>query len=327
MEWADRDARCRPIDWEGVTIDTIAADSGGIGRAPAAVVTYPRRLSDGPLGWEGVITASSEPLGWDGVLALRSHHAPGEHLFPTVPEDMVSVYLGEPVRSVRWSADRFRDGTATRGDVTVKVAGGTSGWRFDGAADMLSVRLDAAFLGRVAEENGLDAGRVELRSSLDRRDEAVEHIGLAMLAEIEGGGAGGRVYSDALSTALATHLLRNHGTSPRAVTHGGGGLPRSTLRRVRDFVGENLSKGIGLAEMAGVANLSRYHFSRQFKRATGLTPHRYVIECRVERARELLSNTELSVGDVASAVGFANQSHLARHVRRRFGVAPSVLRR
>ena len=106
----------------------------------------------------------------------------------------------------------------------------------------------------------------------------------------------------------------------------GGGLPRSTLRRVRDFVGENLSRDIGLAEMAGVANLSRYHFSRQFKRSTGLTPHRYVIECRVERARELLSNTELSVGDVANAVGFAHQSHLARHVRRRFGVAPSSLR-
>ena len=278
-----------------------------------------------PLGWEGVITASSGPLGWEGVLALRSRHAPGEHLFEAVPGDMATVYLGRPVRSVRWSADRFRDGTATRGDVTVKVAGDTSGWRFDGEADMLSMRLDAAFLRHVAEENGLDAGRVGLRASLDERDEAVKHIGLAMLAEIEGGGAGGRVYSDALATALATHLLRNHGASPQAVMDGGG-LPRSTLRRVRDFVGENLSRDIGLAEMAGVANLSRYHFSRQFKRSTGLTPHRYVIECRVERARELLSNTELSVGDVANAVGFAHQSHLARHVRRRFGVAPSSLR-
>jgi AraC family transcriptional regulator len=96
---------------------------------------------------------------------------------------------------------------------------------------------------------------------------------------------------------------------------------------VTDFVDDNLSMDLGISEMAGVANLSPYHFSRQFKRSTGLSPHQYVIGRRVERARELLSGTDLSVGAVASAVGFAHQSHLAYHVRRRFGVAPSSLRR
>ena len=148
-----------------------------------------------------------------------------------------------------------------------------------------------------------------------------------MLAEMEAGGAGGRVYGDSLATALATHLLRNHGTSPQAVSDQRGGLPRSTLRRVIDFVNDNLSMDLGLSEMAGVANLSRYHFSRQFKCSTGLSPHQYVIQRRVKRARELLTSTDLSVGDVASAVGFTHQSHLARHVRRHFGVPPSSLRR
>ncbi len=143
-----------------------------------------------------------------------------------------------------------------------------------------------------------------------------------MLAEMEAGGAGGRVYGDALATALATHLLRNHGASPQDAADHRGGLPKGALRRVTDFVGDNLSLDIGLSEMAGVANLSRYHFSRQFKRSTGLSPHQYVIGRRVQRARELLSKTDLSVGDVASAVGFTHQSHLARHFRRRFGVAP-----
>jgi AraC family transcriptional regulator len=155
----------------------------------------------------------------------------------------------------------------------------------------------------------------------------VKYVGLAMLAEMESGGAGGRVYGDALATALATHLLRNYGTSPQAVPDQRGGLPKSALRRVRDFVDDNLSTDIGLAEMAEVAHLSRYHFSRQFKRSTGLSPHQYVIGRRVERARELLVRTDLSVGDVASVVGFNHQSHLAYHVRRRFGVPPSTLRR
>ena len=286
----------------------------------------PPRLSGKPLGWEATITASSEPLGWDGIIAKRFRSAPGEHHFLMVPEDMASVYLGQPVRSARWSADDSREGTAVRGDVTVKVAGQPSGWRFDEDVDVLVVRFAPAFLGRVAEESGLDAGAIELRASLDQRDGAVEHIGLAMLAEMEAGGAGGRVYGDALATALATHLLRNHGASPQYAADHRGRLPKGALRRVTDFVGDNLSVDIGLSEMAGVANLSRYHFSRQFKRSTGLSPHQYVIGRRVQRAKELLSKTDLSVGDVASAVGFAHQSHLARHFRRRFGVAPSSLR-
>ena len=270
---------------------------------------------------------SSGPLGWSGLIAERFHHEPAEHHFPPLPENTASLYLGEPVRSVRWSGDGIHEGLTSKGDVTVKTAGQPIGWHFDKDVDLLVMRFAPAFLGRVAEENGLNADAVELRPSLDGRDDAVEHIGLAMLAEMEAGGIGGRVYGDALATALATHLLRNHGTSPRAVADQKGGLPRSALRRVTDYVNDNLSLDVGLSEMAGVANLSRYHFSRQFKRSTGLTPHQYVIRRRVQRARELLSGTDLSVGDVASAVGFTHQSHLAHHVRRHYGVAPTSLRR
>jgi AraC family transcriptional regulator len=329
-------------------MDSVRVDSEGIGhaRARTGVMATPdpsilsnephdRRdvipdsplVSDKPLGWEATITSSSQALGWDGVIAKRFRSAPGEHYFPTVPEDMASVYLGQPVRSVRWSDNSLREGTAVRGDVTLKASGQPSGWRFDKDVDVLVMRLAPAFLYQVAEENGLNPDAVELRASLDRRDGAVEHIGLAMLAEMEAEGPTGRVYGDALATALATHLLRNHGTHPQALTDHRGGLPRDTLRRVTDYVYDNLSRDIGLSEMAAVANLSRYHFSRQFKRSTGLSPHQYVVGRRVERARELLSSTDLPVGDVASAVGFTHQSHLARHVRRHYCVAPSALRR
>jgi AraC family transcriptional regulator len=270
---------------------------------------------------------SSGPLGWNGLIAERYRHSPAEHHFPPLPEDTVSVYLGQPVRSVRWSGDGIHEGLTSKGDVTVKASGQPAGWHFDKDVDLLVMRFAPAFLRDVAEENGLNAEAVELRASFDRRDDAVEHIGLAMLAEMEAGGAGGRVYGDSLATALATHLLRNHGAWLQTVADQRGGLHKNTLRRVTDFVNDNLSMDLGLSEMAGAANLSLYHFSRQFKRSTGLSPHRYVIVCRVKRARELLSGTDLSVGDIANAVGFTHQSHLAHHVRRHFGVPPSSLRR
>lgn len=296
-------------------MDTIRADKEGTTQARARMEGNP----DPPI-------VSSGPLGWNGLIAERFRHSPAEHHFPALPEDTASLYLGQPVRSVRWSGDGIHEGPTSKGDVTVKASGQPVGWYFDKDVDLLVMRLAPAFLRHVAEENGLNADAVELRSSLDRRDDAVKHLGLAMLAEMEAGGASGRVYGDALTTALATHLLRNHGTSPQAVPDGRGGLPRGTLRRVTDFVNDNLSTDLGLSEMAGVANLSRYHFSRQFKRSTGLSPHQYVIQRRVKRARELLSKTDLSVGDVASAVGFTHQSHLAHHVRRHFGVPPTSLR-
>lgn len=297
-------------------IDTTRADTGGVVQGLERMEGNP----DAPI-------LSSGPLGWNGLIAERFRHAPAEHHFPALPENTASLYLGQPVRSVRWSGDRIHEGPTSEGDVTVKAAGQPIGWHFDKDVDLLSVRFAPAFLGRVAEENGLNADAIELRPSFDGQDDAVKHIGLAMLAEMEAGGPGGRVYGDSLATALATHLLRSHGASPQATPDRRGGLPRSALRRVTDFVNDNLSADIGLAEMAGVANLSRYHFSRQFKRSTGLSPHQYVIRRRVQRARELLSKTDLSVGDVASAVGFTHQSHLAHHVRRHLGVAPSSLRR
>ena len=270
---------------------------------------------------------SSGSLGWNGLIAERFRHAPAEHRFPPLPENTVSLYLGQPVRSVRWSGDVVHEGPTSEGDVTVKAAGQPVGWHFDDDVDLLVMRFAPEFLHRVAEENDLNPDAVELRASVDRRDDAVRHIGLAILAEVESGGTGGRVYGDALATALATHLLRNHGASLQSVANREGGLHRSALRRVTDFVNDNLSTDIGLAEMAGVANLSRYHFSRQFKLSTGLSPHQYVIGRRIKRARELLSGTDLSVGDIASAVGFTHQSHLAYHTRRLLGVAPSALRR
>ena len=298
------------------TTTTTKANGEAIARVDAPAVAMP-----------GSPVISSRLLGWRGLIAQRFMHAPGEHRFPVFPRDTISLYLGQSMRSVRWSAEGFHEGSTVRGDVTVKASGQPAGWRIEEAADLLCICFDPTFLSDVAEENELDPDTVELRPILDQRDEAVEHISLAMLVEIEAGGVGGKVYGDALAIALATHLLRNHATFPQLVPDYGRGLPKSAIRRVTDYVNDNLCSDLALSGMAGVASLSPYHFSRQFKRSTGLSPHQYVIERRLERARDLLSQTELPVGDVASAVGFTHQSHLARHFRRRFGVAPSSLRK
>ncbi len=129
---------------------------------------------------------------------------------------------------------------------------------------------------------------------------------------------------------LALHLLRNHsslGQSSRRKVGREGGFSKRALKQATDYINDNLPRKLTLAEIAGVAHMSPDYFARSFKTATGLTPHQYVIHRRVERAKALLSDTDLTVAEVAAAVGFSNPSHLAHHVRRLLGVSPVALRR
>ena len=93
-----------------------------------------------------------------------------------------------------------------------------------------------------------------------------------------------------------------------------------------DYVEENLSGDLTLAELSGVAHMSPFHFSRVFKLSTGLSPHRYVVRRRIERAKRLLADSELPLHEVARAAGFADQSHLARHFRLRLGTTARSFR-
>jgi transcriptional regulator GlxA family with amidase domain len=105
-----------------------------------------------------------------------------------------------------------------------------------------------------------------------------------------------------------------------------GGLPPRTLRLIREYIETNLEKDVCLDELAGLANLSKCHFARAFKQSAGLPPHAYLINRRVDRARELLSDMSLPLAEVALATGFSNQSHFTRRFREQMGMTPSSYR-
>ena len=113
-------------------------------------------------------------------------------------------------------------------------------------------------------------------------------------------------------------------TAPAPQAHGG--LPPAVMRRVREYVDAHLGGSMDLATLASVAGVSIHHFARGFKQSTGVTPHHYLIQKRVERAQDLLAHTVLSLSEIAYAVGFSDQSHLARHFRQMLGVTPGQFR-
>src|SRR5215831_19604731 len=104
------------------------------------------------------------------------------------------------------------------------------------------------------------------------------------------------------------------------------GLPGTQLRRVTEFINDNLARALPLAELSAEAHLSQYHFARLFKESTGLPPHRFVVQRRIERARALLLEGHLSIDAIARAVGFRTRSHFSMVFHRHTGSPPTVYR-
>jgi AraC-like DNA-binding protein len=106
-----------------------------------------------------------------------------------------------------------------------------------------------------------------------------------------------------------------------------GGLSPAAMRRVHEYVEAHLNNRIELVELSAIAGLSVFHFAREFKQSAGVTPHYYLMRRRVERAKELLASTDLSLSEIAFATGFSDQSHFTRHFRQMIGMTPGQFRR
>ncbi len=157
-------------------------------------------------------------------------------------------------------------------------------------------------------------------------DPVVERLARALLHAEELGGAFGQSYADGISLAITAQLFGGHPGCPPTTGARISGLAKWRLKRATDFMMANLAEPIGLADMAAAAGLSRMHFAAQFRVATGLQPHEYLQRRRIERAQELLLNSDLPLVEIAFEVGFKTQSHFTTVFLRVVGQTPNVWR-
>jgi AraC family transcriptional regulator len=193
------------------------------------------------------------------------------------------------------------------------------------SANLLFLALSPVFISRVAEEMELEADRIELTGRRGITDPTLRHIALALRAGVQSGDALDRMYGEALSTALAVHLLREYGTAVLEPKRPYGGLPREKLVRAVEYIQDQLNADLTVSGIAQVADMSADHFTKLFKESTGQSPYRYVVEARVRKAKELLTTGKFTISEAAHQVGFVDQSHLTRHFERVFGLPPKTL--
>jgi AraC family transcriptional regulator len=168
-------------------------------------------------------------------------------------------------------------------------------------------------------------GTADLEPQDAFNDPLISQIALALANEIEGGFADG-ILADSLNTALAVQVSRRFIDPSAMMLSSANGLSRERLKRVRDYIETHLEGRLTLTELAGVACLSPYHFSRSFKQAVGVGPRRYVMQRRLERAKTLIRRSNQPFARIAQQVGFADQSHLIWIFRRETGMTPGRYR-
>ena len=171
------------------------------------------------------------------------------------------------------------------------------------------------------------ASPVELRNQRAIRDAQLLHLGLALQAELAAGCPGGRLYGEALATAVAVHLLQHYAVCSPQLRRYRGGLPQARLRRVLEYMQAHLDHELSLTALAAVAQMSPYYFSRLFKQSTGLSPHQYLLRQRMERAKHLLADPRRKIAEVSDALGFPHQSHFTATFHTLVGMTPGAYRR
>ena len=166
-----------------------------------------------------------------------------------------------------------------------------------------------------------------LRGLYGADDPEIRSLILLLTRESDAGGPSGTLYVDSLATALATRLIYATRLRKPPMKTVAGILPDRVLRRVVERMQLDLSNDLDLQTLVAESGYSRGHFLRTFKAATGQTPHRYLLELRLQRARELVVRESMPLIDVAAACGLSSHGHLATAFRSRFGVSPSQYRR
>ena len=285
-----------------------------------------------PLEWLKIIpfeaAASSDGLGWVGLEAARYCETASELSPPAITHHRLVLFMRPPEElDLRYDGVK-RHAPPPAGAISLVPAGSPAQWRWSGARDLLAIYLESGLVAQVAVEAfDLDPARLAVPPPDGLDLPQLRAAMLALDAELTSGGAGGPLAAESLANVLAVHLIR-HVSAPRRLERGRDGvLPRGRLRAVVEYIEEHLDGCPTLAQLAAVVRLNPYHFARQFKAATGLPPHQYVILRRVERAKQLLqAGTDLSLAEVALRAGFSDQSQFSHHFKRLVSFTPRQFR-
>ncbi|MCU0542048.1 MAG: helix-turn-helix domain-containing protein [Oscillatoriaceae cyanobacterium Prado104] len=271
---------------------------------------------------------SSQDRGWEHIVVEQFQCPPGECTMHHNDEHTICLSLSpRPIRFFQIKGGKSYSSLYGKGDISITPAKMPLFVRWEEKDNYLQIRIAAQFIQRVARES-LDKNpdRLEFLPEFRLRDPQMESIALMLFKELQQENLGSQLYIDSLTNVLAVHLLRQYVTTKPQITSYRGGLNERQLLPVLDYIHDYLDREINLADLANLIGVSQFHFSHLFKQSLGISPYQYLLQQRIERAKQLLQQTDRSIVDIALACGFNSHSHLSKQFRQLTGTTPSKYR-
>lgn len=244
-----------------------------------------------------------------------------EHYFP---QHFISVHLNETAIIKEQRLDgHLQSDSFSIGDICITPATTPVSVRLHAPWEIMGLYLEPT---SITQLTAVDAESIQLVPQFKLQDPLIHQMAIALKTQLSSPGEWNRIYVESMATAFSAHLLQHYSTRKPKEESDSQGLSVTRLKQATEYIHEHADQNPSLIEIAQQVSLSPYHFSRLFKQSTGLSPHQYLIDCRITQAKQLLKTTALSISEIAAQSGFTDQSHLARHFKRQFGVPPSQFR-
>ena len=255
----------------------------------------------------------------------RGKYAPPSDRASYPSESVHQIMLNQTGSNVverRLDWGKWHTSSSSPGSFTFVRAGRSQEWFWTNNVGMIMVELTPALLNRVAAEGLSITSEIELCDRFVARDPLLRQIVLAIYQESIQSTPPNRLYLESLQNTALLHLLRHHCHLEVVEPNLHNGLTSLQLQKIIEYVNANLSQDLKLAELAKVINVSPPYFGRLFKQSMDISPHQYVLQCRIKKAKTLLAQGKLPVKQIVQTIGFYDQSHFSRVFRKYVGVTP-----
>jgi len=267
------------------------------------------------------------PLESDGCVIRWFKNTHPDIAQPGLEDHYVVLHLGGPKRVRRASDGPTLISDLGPGAISVIPAGAAYDWSTQGPIEYAHLYIPPGRLVRAAESIfDRDGSQVRLRSQVGQADPLLAVLFRTLIETAQSRPRDG-LFLDVMTEAFLAQLLRGHANLDEGLRRRQHALAPKRLTDITAYIDAHLADDITLDGLAAIARLSRYHFSRAFTRATGKTPHAFVMGRRLENAKAMLQETNLAISEVARRCGFSGASHLSNRFIEAEGLRPSAFRR
>ena len=241
---------------------------------------------------------------------------------------VIVLHSSDPAR-LEWKIDgKLNDSAFKSGDTIINPFGLFVAPRWSKDVELILLAINPALVNRIADQMGYSS-KTELIPRFRFRDAFLQQLIINLISEFENEMSPQQadlVYLESLTHTLITHLLRKYSVEQNKQHNLKHGLPPRKLARVIEYINDNLDKPLTLESLSKIADLSPSYFVSLFRQSTGQPPHKYILNQRVSKAKNLLVKTNKPIADIALETGFSDQSHLTRIMRRDTGMTPKIFR-